>query len=112
MNGHVQQPLMQRELVGPQHGKKKQAASMHGRPEQAQCQIDARTERLIVLQLIGSEHAVERSRLYRSLADIDTAELEAAVSRLVSDGVIDAQATSVSSSAALVRLNRLRMICL
>jgi hypothetical protein len=75
-------------------------------------QIDARTERLIVLQVLGSEHAVERTRLYRSLADIETAQLDAAVARLARDGVIDAEATSVSSSAALVRLNRIRMICL
>jgi hypothetical protein len=75
-------------------------------------QIDARTERLIVLQLLGSEHAVERTRLYQSLADIETAQLDAAVARLALDGVIDEAATSVSSSPALVRLNRIRMICL
>lgn len=85
---------------------------MRGQSKQDQGQIDARTERLIVLQLIGSEHAVERARLHESLADIETAQLEAAIARLALDGVIDAGASSVSSSPALVRLNRLRMICL
>jgi hypothetical protein len=85
---------------------------MRGQPKQDQGQIDARTERLIVLQLIGSEHTVERARLYQSLADIERAQVEAAIARLALDGVIDAQATSVRSSPALVRLERLRMICL
>jgi hypothetical protein len=85
---------------------------MRGQPKQDQGQIDARTERLIVLQLIGRKHTVERTRLYQSLADIETGQLEAAIARLALDGVIDEQGTSVRSSAALVRLDRLRMICL
>jgi hypothetical protein len=85
---------------------------MRGQLRQDHEQIDARTERLIVLQLIGSQHAIERVRLYESFGDIETARLEAAVARLALAGVIDARATKLASTPALQRLNRLQMICL
>jgi hypothetical protein len=83
---------------------------MHGSSKHDEADIDARTERLVVLQVAGRRRGRERERMYRALRNIDRNHVDDAIGSLTLAGVVAVKGQSVHQTAALRRVDCLGMI--
>jgi hypothetical protein len=82
---------------------------MHGSSKHDEADIDARTERLVVLQVAGRRRGRERERMYRAL-HIDRERVDDAIASLTLAGVVAVKGQSVHQTAALRRVDCLGLI--
>ncbi len=73
--------------------------------------VDAWTERLVVLQVLDRPGGRSGARIYRELDDIERDDIDAAISSLTEAGVVTVRRSLVRQSRALERLDRLQLIC-
>lgn len=83
---------------------------MHKQSKQDAEPVDAYTERLVVIQVVGVKRGRERARMYRALRDVAQESIDAAIESLQSAGVVVVKGKSVCESPALGRIDRLHLI--
>jgi hypothetical protein len=83
---------------------------MQGSSNHDETEIDAHTEQLIVLQVVGRRRGRERERMYRALRNVDREYVDGAIASLSLAGVVAVKGQSVHQTAALRRVNCLNLI--
>lgn len=83
---------------------------MHQASNQDADDIDDRTERRIVIQVVGLTRGRERARMYKALRDLQQQSIDTATESLQTAGVVIVKGKSVHQSAALQRIDRLDLI--
>jgi hypothetical protein len=83
---------------------------MHGKSKQAGCQIDARVERLVVLQVAGVFYRRQREQLHGFLNDLGARRVNEAIKSLEAVGVVVVNGRTIRQSRALARIDRLGFI--
>jgi hypothetical protein len=83
---------------------------MHGKSKQDGNQIDARAERLVVLQVAGVHYGRQREQLHGFLNDLGARRVNEAIKSLESVGLVVVNGRTIRQSRALARIDKLGLI--
>jgi hypothetical protein len=83
---------------------------MHGESKQDDGPSDRRVERLVLLQVAGRRWGERRERMYRALGHIEPSRIDRAIEGLEAAGVVVSKGRAVHQTAALRRIDELRVL--